>query len=527
MQAVSICSLEQNGTASLHLRAFGSIETGKIGGSRVRNLESHSQSTTVGIGESSHSFQLLALIKATTLGTHIMRRLLQKTLPIVLLSALFGTPLVANTADDYVGLVTGSAKQKQAAWSRIQSSFTADQIPMMLDVLHVSPSQQLRQMAVELMRKATGQEIGVELDAWYEWLWNQEQRQDHPQLAEFKSKLWRHIDPKFASYFDAKRSADIRLDEVRWGGVGQDGIPPLRDPKLVTARQAKYLGERNVVFGVFINGEARAYPKRIVGWHEMVTETIGGLPIAAVYCTLCGTMVAFETKIGDTEHELGTSGFLYRSNKLMYDKATQSLWNTLWGVPVIGPLVGTVELPRHSVVTTTWGEWKRRHPDTMVLSIKTGEKRDYSEGAAYKAYFATDELMFTVPEPNDALPNKAEVLGLVLATADGPPGEESEALALSADYLSENPIHQDRLTGIELVIFTDSSGANRAYRAEGREFTAYDRADTAKDTDGVSWTLTEETLTSADGSIRLERVAGQRAFWFGWHAAFPRTRLVK
>ncbi len=436
-------------------------------------------------------------------------------------------PLAANTADDYVGLVTGSAKEKQAAWARIQTDFAPDQIPMLLDVLHVSQSQQLRTMAVGLMQKTTGLDIGMEIDLWYDWLWNQDDRKDHPELAEFKSKLWRHIDPKFARYFDASHPLDIRLDEVRWGGVVQDGIPPLRNPKLVTAKKAKYLGGRNVVFGLEINGEARAYPKRIAAWHEMVVETVGGVPIAAVYCTLCGTMVVFETELNGTQYDLGTSGFLYRSNKLMFDQATQSLWNTLWGVPVIGPLTGKVELPRHSVVTTTWTEWKRRHPDTKVLAIDTGEKRDYSEGAAYRDYFATDSLMFTVPDPNDALPNKAEVFTMVLPPEGKPVGEESEALALSADFLANNPIHTDSLSGVDFVILTDTSGANRAYRLAGQRFDAYDGKDTVTDSAGITWQLTEMNLSATDGSSVLARLPAQRAFWFGWHAAFPNTRLVK
>jgi len=103
-------------------------------------------------------------------------------------------------------------------------------------------------------------------------------------------------------------------------------------------------------------------------------------------------------------YTLGTSGFLYRSNKLMYDKQTQSLWNTLWGEPVIGPLSEKdIKLERMSVVTTTWGEWRRRHPKTKVLSLETGHERDYAEGVAYRDYFATDQLMFPVPEINSII----------------------------------------------------------------------------------------------------------------------------
>jgi hypothetical protein len=105
-----------------------------------------------------------------------------------------------------------------------------------------------------------------------------------------------------------------------------------------------------------------------------------------VYCTLCGAMIRYDTSVDGVQHELGTSGFLYRSNKLMYDQATKSLWSTLSGTPVVGALVGQgIELRSLYVVTTTWKEWKKRHPNTTVLSLDTGHARDYREGAAYPA----------------------------------------------------------------------------------------------------------------------------------------------
>ena len=109
---------------------------------------------------------------------------------------------------------------------------------------------------------------------------------------------------------------------------------------MLDASEATYLGDRNIVFGIEVNGDARAYPKRILAWHEMFTDSVGGVPVAGVYCTLCGTVILYYTNLGGTQYDLGTSGFLYRSNKLMYDRATQSLWNTFSGEPVVGPLVG-------------------------------------------------------------------------------------------------------------------------------------------------------------------------------------------
>ena len=189
-----------------------------------------------------------------------------------------------------------------------------------------------------------------------------------------------------------------------------------------------------MIFGIEINGDVRAYPKRILAWHEMFVDTIGGESIAGVYCTLCGTVIIYDTDVDGINHEIGTSGFLYRSNKLMYDKATQSLWNTFQGKPVIGPLVGQdIKLPHRYVVTTTWGEWKRRHPDTKVLSLNTGHNRNYGEGIAYQQYFATDELMFTVPKLDKRLNNKSEILGLTFSQSPDKP------LAIDVNYLAEEP----------------------------------------------------------------------------------------
>ena len=133
-----------------------------------------------------------------------------------------------------------------------------------------------------------------------------------------------------------------------------NGIPPLRYPDHVPADDADYLDDDNVVFGIEVAGEARAYPKRILAWHEMAIDSVGGVDLTIVYCTLCGTVIPYESILDGRHIQLGTSGLLYRSNKLMFDEATKSLWSTLEGRPVVGSLVGSgLELARRSMVTTT------------------------------------------------------------------------------------------------------------------------------------------------------------------------------
>ena len=225
----------------------------------------------------------------------------------------------------------------------------------------------------------------------------------------------------------------------------------------------------------------------------------------------------YQTEFKGKHYELGTSGFLYRSNKLMYDHQTKSYWSTLKGEPVVGELVGKgISLNRRYCVTTTWGDWKRQHPDTTVLSLDTGHSRDYGEGVAYNSYFNTDELMFTVPGSDKRLLNKAEVVAL---------RDEKQQLALSADFLLKHPVYSDALGEEKFVVLTNPAGANRVYRTGETTFTSWDGVSVATDSDGQKWQVAEDKLSS--GSKSLERMPSHRGFWFGWEAQFPETRLVK
>ena len=420
----------------------------------------------------------------------------------------------------FVDVLGDDETKAQAAVARIAANWHESSAALLIEMIHFVPSRRALMGVLALIERASGRPFEGGVDVWYEWLWSAE-RPVHPDHAKFKALLYATIDPRFAEYFDGRPKTLIRLDEIRWGGVRRDGIPPLKNPTMIAARDASWLQGDDIVFGVAIHGDVRAYPKRILAWHEMFKDRIGGRELAGVYCTLCGALVLYDVTVGGVQHELGTSGFLYRSNKLMYDHATKSMWSTLTGTPVVGALVGKgIELQPLFVVTTTWKEWRQRHPATQVLSLETGHRRDYSEGAAYRDYFATDRLMFNVPTRDDRLPNKAEVLALRLADAPG------EALAVAADFLASRPVYQGRIGSVEFVVLTDASGANRVYESPGVRFAEWDRQATVRDSAGGTWQMDEATLTSASGKV-LKRLPAHRAFWFGRHAAFPATRLVK
>ncbi len=444
--------------------------------------------------------------------------------------AVGGFPAAAAAAPasetDVVGLSTFftllSQDESQAAraLSVISARWRPAYTVMIVELAEFAPNPSIQAKMIVLLENTTGERRGYDLSKWYVWIW-QNLRETHPDYAEFKAALYEKIDPRFREYFYKNPRTEIRLDEIRWGGVLRDGIPPLKNPKMIPAAQATYLQDDNVVFGVEIHGDARAYPKRILAWHEMFKDVIGGEDLNGVYCTLCGSMILYRTTIHGAHYELGTSGFLYRSNKLMYDQATKSLWSTLTGKPVVGPLVGKgVVLEPLYVVTTTWGEWRRRHPSTTVLSPKTGYQRDYGEGVAYKDYFATDKLMFNVPRTDSRLRNKTEVLVLRLQS------EAKDPLAISADFLLAHPVYHDKAGGMDFVVLTDPSGANRVYETRGRRFVSWDGKDHATDQKGQTWTVGEAELSLPQGSV-LKRMPSHRAFWFGWFAVYPRTRLVR
>jgi hypothetical protein len=418
--------------------------------------------------------------------------------------------------ETFYGLLNQNGAAAQKSLATIRQGWRDEYAAMLLELVGFVPVRETQAGILAQIERASGLSFDGNLDRWYRWLWSVE-RATHPDYAEFKAGLYEQIDPRFREYFADRPRALIRLDEIRWGGVWRDGIPPLQNPKMIRAREARYLADGDIVFGVAIDGDVRAYPKRILAWHEMVKDTIAGRPLAGVYCTLCGAMILYDVTVNGVHHELGTSGFLYRSNKLMYDHATKSLWSTFGGIPVVGPLAGKgIQLKTLYVVTTSWGEWKSRHPQTLVLSLDTGHQRDYSEGAAYREYFSTDRLMFTVPRLDARLPNKAEVLALRF---------DESALAISADFLRANRVWHDRLGRQEFVVLTDAGGANRVYESAGVRFESWDGRAAARDSTGRAWKVGEDALTAPGRT--LKRLPAHRAFWFGWYAAYPDTRLVK
>jgi hypothetical protein len=169
----------------------------------------------------------------------------------------------------------------------------------------------------------------------------------------------------------------IPISKIEGGGPPRDGIPALDNPHFLTAEKAdRLLLKNDRVLGVFLNGEAKAYPIRILNWHELVNDRVGDKAILVSWCPLCGSSLVYDPVINGRQYSFGVSGLLYKRNLLLFDRQTGSLWSQLLSEAVTGPLAGS-RLKVLPAQNTTWSAWKAAHPETRVLSFATGHRRDY------------------------------------------------------------------------------------------------------------------------------------------------------
>lgn len=178
------------------------------------------------------------------------------------------------------------------------------------------------------------------------------------------------------------------------GGPAKDGIPAIDKPHFISARKARFMKNDDRVLGIEIAGISRAYPVKILNWHEIVNDRIGREPFSITYCPLCGTGMAFSGRVDDTKLDFGVSGLLYNSDVLLYDRQTESLWSQIMGQAITGKFKSK-KLTGLPLEHTSWADWKSRHPETTVLSTRTGSKRNY-ENNPYKGYESSRHLLFPV-----------------------------------------------------------------------------------------------------------------------------------
>jgi hypothetical protein len=291
-----------------------------------------------------------------------------------------------------------------------------------------------------------------------------------PGYVDYKGRLFTIVEPAWAPFF-ADRDADIDWRLVSWGGVFIDDrplgdpkpcpdgcIPALDDPVVTDVAGGSWYPDDAIVFGVVVNGRARAYPKNIMEVHELVNDTLGGRRIGIPYCTLCASAQAYFTDtVRGRDLVLRTSGLLVRSNKVMYELNSKSVFETFTGRALSGPLrEAGVALEQMTVVRSTWGAWKDAHPDTTIVAPDGGIGRTYP---ADPLGGRDDEgPIFPIGDVDPRLPVQEQVVGVI--APDGTPLAFPVAAARAA-LQAGRPV---ALAGIDLEL--DGDGL-RAVRAEG------------------------------------------------------------
>jgi hypothetical protein len=283
--------------------------------------------------------------------------------------------------------------------------------------------------------------------------------------------------------FDLKDSL-VPRDEILHGGPGKDGIPAIDAPKFVPASAAS-LAPSDRVLGLARPDIVKAYPVRILNWHEIVNDRFGDEPIVVTYCPLCGTGIAYVAQTKGRVTTFGVSGLLYNSDLLLYDRATQSLWSQITAQAITGPLKGE-KLTPVALTHTTWADWRARHPDTLVLSTDTGFHRDYGRDP-YAGYASSARIMFPTASASERFHPKEPVLGVELNGS-----RKAYAFSELAKALGNHAsgVINDRLGGSAISIrFDREHQTAQAFDGAGRELPAY------------------------------------VAFWFAWSAFYPTAEV--
>lgn len=268
--------------------------------------------------------------------------------------------------------------------------------------------------------------------------------------------------------------------KIKGGGPPKDGIPSIDDPKYVTVAEAdKWIKDNELVLAIIYKDVKRIYPLQIMVWHEIVNDNIAGDPILITYCPLCGSGIAYERKINGEDVEFGTSGKLYNSNLVMYDRKTDTYWSQIDGLAIVGELTGT-KLKPVSIDTVSWRDWKREHPDSEVLSQDTGFSRDYGRDP-YGSYYEDSFLFFPVEAEDDRIHPKTVIFGIVVnGTYKAYREEDLKALGTI----------EDTVGGVKINVERDTTGIVK--------------------------------ITNLDTG---EEIVKERDFWFAWYAFHPETKL--
>lgn len=309
----------------------------------------------------------------------------------------------------------------------------------------------------------------------------------------------------------------IPLEKIKGGGPPKDGIPSIDNPKFANVSDAAFMSDSDTVIGLSINGESRAYPLFIMVWHEIVNDNVGGIPVAVTYCPLCYTNQVFERVINGQQVEFGTSGKLYNSNLLMYDRLTDSYWSQALGMAVKGELSG-YELNLVPFDVITWGDWKKLYPDTLVLTTDTGHIRSYATDP-YGDYYTEPRIIFPVENQDDRINPKEIILGF---------NHQDISKAYKQSDVESSIIINDSIGGSPVLLVSLFSENSRAFERtiDGVVLDFQYVDDKIIDVQTSSeWNYDGLSISGHYDGEQLKRMPMEPGFWFEWVAFHPDTLI--
>lgn len=330
----------------------------------------------------------------------------------------------------------------------------------------------------------------------------------------------------------------VPLNEIMSGGVAPDVIPPIDAPKFVSVESAdEWLTDKEPVIAVRLNDVAKAYPLQIMTWHEIVNDEFGNKPVAVTFCPLCNTALAFDREVNGTLYDFGTSGRLYNSALVMYDRQTGSWWSQVLGLAIVGELTGT-QLTFLPAAIVSWAEFRTAHPDGLVLSRDTGHSRPYGSNP-YALYDTPGNRPFLFRGKIDP---RLQAMERVVGVEIG-----GEAKAYPFSVLADERAVADRVGSRDIVVFYypgTTSALDRQAIAESRDvgaaavfdpeldgqlltFSVDEDGQIVDDQTGSVWnTLGEATSGPMEGKQLTPIVHGNH-FWFAWAAFHPETSIYR
>ncbi len=330
---------------------------------------------------------------------------------------------------------------------------------------------------------------------------------------------------------------------IRSGGVPPDGIPPIDDPVFLAVDDVDFLSDAEAVILVEVDGDARAYPVQILIWHEIVNDQFGDTPVAVTFCPLCNSALAFDRRFGDRVLDFGTSGELYQSALVMYDRQTESLWAHFTGGGLVGHYAGA-QLDFIPAQTVSWAQFREAHPDGQVLSLTTGASRPYGQNP-YPGYdFEQSDPIsnFFNGEIDRTLASKARIVGVA---------DDAGSVAVRLEDLQADPVIPVTEDGRNLVVFhrpglasaldsfevdggrdVGQTGVFEAVAPDGTELTFAASGDPADgrfedEQTGSIWNVLGQAVDGPLAGSELGQVAHLDTFWFAWATYRPGTVVIQ